>query len=125
LNNRPLDGKERKPGNTGAFLSHSEFAEILLHQSWQSMDELRERSRRWGWNQDFIKTPAGKCIKVFLFIIKLISFLILSLMHIIYSVWHFSKTTLFSAPRICKVKDDVHSVLLISSAPITKGDPRI
>jgi hypothetical protein len=37
LNNRPLDGKERKPGNTGAF-AYREFAEILLHQS---MDELR------------------------------------------------------------------------------------
>jgi hypothetical protein len=43
-------------------LSHSEFAEMLLHQS---MDELRERSRQWSRNQDFIKTPAGKCIKVF------------------------------------------------------------
>jgi hypothetical protein len=48
---------------------------ILLHQS---MNELRERGRRWGRNQDFIKTPVGKCIKVVLFIIKL--------MHIIFSV---------------------------------------
>jgi hypothetical protein len=43
-------------------LLHSEFPEILLHQS---MDELRERSRRWGRNQDFIKKTTGKCIKVF------------------------------------------------------------
>jgi hypothetical protein len=36
-----MDGKERKPWNTGAFALR-EFAEILLHQS---MDELRERSK--------------------------------------------------------------------------------
>jgi hypothetical protein len=29
------------------------------------IDELHERSRRWGRNQDFVKTPAGECIKVF------------------------------------------------------------
>jgi hypothetical protein len=43
-------------------LSHSEFAEILPHQI---MDELPELGRQWDRNQDFIKTPAGKCIKVF------------------------------------------------------------
>jgi hypothetical protein len=81
---RPLDGKERKPGNTG--VCHCEFAEILLHQN---MDELRERSRRWGRNQDFIKTPASKCIKVFLFIIKL--------MHIILVYDYFRRQHYFNS----------------------------
>jgi hypothetical protein len=61
LNNRPLD-ERKKVWEYSWGLLYGEFAEILLHQS---MDELRERSRRWGRNQDFIKTPAGKCIKVF------------------------------------------------------------
>jgi hypothetical protein len=62
FNLRPLDGKEIKPGNMG--LSHNEFAKILFRQS---MDELRERCRRWDRNQDFIKlNTTDKCLKVYL-----------------------------------------------------------
>ena len=65
----PSSGRKgKKAWEYGGFRIYSDFAEILLHQS---IDELHDLSRRWGRNQDFIKTPASKCIKVFLFIIKL------------------------------------------------------
>jgi hypothetical protein len=45
-------------------LSHSEFAEILLHQS---MDELRERCRQWGRMRISLKHQRVKVLKFFVY----------------------------------------------------------
>ena len=85
--------KGKKAWEYGGFcIASKSSAKCCSIKTWTNC--MRERSRRWGRNQDFMKTPASKCIKAFLFIIKL--------MHFIFSVWLFSKTALFLAPRICK-----------------------